>query len=167
MYADVIIVLGVKIMPSGLPTQQLTNRVITSVNLYNSGCAKYIIMTGGIGQSVISEAKIMKTIAVEYGVPKNNIITDELSLNTFENVVNSIYLMDKYKWQHAILVSDSFHLTRSTLLFRAFGKSITAIAQDKGRGNTKKWIWYYYHLREIPATLWYFIKFLFHNVKRY
>lgn len=165
MNVDVIIALGAKVTPSGEPTQQLCNRVKKSVQLYKSGHAKYIIMTGGIGKSIISEAGLMKKIAVENGVPENNIITDELSLNTFENTVNSIELMNKYKWQHAILVSDSYHLTRSTLLFRAFGKSVIGMSQDEGRGNIKKWVWCYYHLREIPATLWYIIKFLFYHMK--
>ncbi|SQD80139.1 protein of unknown function [Moritella yayanosii] len=152
-------------MPSGRPTQQLYNRVIKSVSLYNLGYAKHIIMAGGIAQSLTSEAKVMKSIAVEYGVPENSIITDELSLNTFENAVNSVDIMNTHKWNSAILVSDSYHLTRAILLFRVFGKSVIGMSQDEGRGNINKWVWCYYHLKETPATLWCIIKLLFYNIE--
>ncbi|TLU84860.1 MAG: YdcF family protein [Chlorobium sp.] len=101
--ADVIIVLG---GDNGL-------RVLKGAELYKSGYAAHIILTG-IDERFYHpnhpnwrERRIM-----EFGVPKKAIQIDAKSKTTWEEALNTSSIMGKQGWNSAIIVSDPPHLLR-------------------------------------------------------
>ncbi|MCB2263087.1 MAG: YdcF family protein [Candidatus Thiosymbion ectosymbiont of Robbea hypermnestra] len=155
MKRDVIIVLGAAVWPDGQPSPSLARRVGKSVDLYKSERAENIIMSGGIGKYPPAEAIVMKRIALEGGVPEERIFMDEKSTNTYQSAINCLAIMNNHDWGDAIVVSDSYHLTRSVFLFKALGKPAEGIPSAQGRGKTKRWKWLFYHFREVLALFWY------------
>lgn len=165
MKADVIVVLGAAVWPDEQPSPSLLRRVNKSVDLYKSGYADNIIMSGGMGRYPPAEAVIMKKIALQNGIPSDRIITEDQSTSTYQSAVNCLSMMNENKWEDLIVVSDSYHLTRSVFLFRALGKSTQGMPPDEGRGDTKLWKWVYFHLRELAALPWYAIKVAVHRIR--
>lgn len=95
----------------------IKERVRTAVEAYQKGRIKKVIFTGGVGgvsnqnHLTTSEASQMKKLALASGLPEEDIILEEDSNNTFENISNSLKLLPKSLNSLAIITSE-FHLKR-------------------------------------------------------
>lgn len=114
--SDCIIVLGCMVYGSE-PSPFLKERLNEAIRLYNTGYSKYIIVSGGQGKvEKISEAKAMENYLVLKGIPKEKIIKEDDSKNTYENLNNSKQIMDRYNIRNTIIVSNRFHLFRAKMV---------------------------------------------------
>lgn len=66
---DVAIVLGAQVLPSGTPSAYLRGRLDVAADLYRSGKAKVILVSGDHRETHYNEPKVMKTYLVSKGVP--------------------------------------------------------------------------------------------------
>lgn len=154
---DVIIVLGAAVWKGGMPSPVIKRRVYHAVNLMINGRSKYLLFTGGLGRYPPTEARVMKDLAIEKGIPSERLILEEKATSTFESAVGCIKIMHKHKWSSAIIVSDPYHLFRATFLFRLFGVKAVGSGVKGGRESNPLWKWVYYYIREAAALLWYLI----------
>ena len=98
----------------------IKERVAKAVELYNNKRIQKVIFMGGINgvsnqnNSIIPEADKMKEIAIEAGINENDIILDNTSNNTFENIDNAMSLLkneiDTIK--NITVITSEFHLKR-------------------------------------------------------
>lgn len=98
----------------------LDERLNLAIKLYQNKRAPYILFTGGKGkEGTIPEAKIMRKKAIELGIPKEVILTEEESFNTTENILCSLLVLErKFLLQNIkrlIVVSSPFHIQRLSL----------------------------------------------------
>ena len=114
--ADVAIILGAATQNNQVsPVYQ--ERINHGISLYHKGYVSKLIVTGGIGEgNEKSDAYIAKQYAIMEGVSEEDIMAEETSRITQENLVNSKVLMDENSYQTAILVSDPLHMKRAMLL---------------------------------------------------
>ena len=104
--ADVAIVLGASTY-NGHPSPVYQERINHAVDLYNKHLVKKIIMTGGYGKgNPVSDAYNAKLYAVSQGVPEDDVLTEDQSTVTLENLINAKKIMDVYNYQTALIVSD-------------------------------------------------------------
>ncbi len=156
--ADVIVVLGAGVLPSGKPTPTLQRRTQYGIELFRAGSAPMLLFSGGLGKSGFSEAGVMRELALTAAVPDERILLDEHSATTLESAFACARIMNNQCWRRAIVVTDSYHLYRAILAFRHMGVAVEAKSPPSGRGSTARWRWIYYHLREIAAIPWYLLK---------
>lgn len=101
-------------------------RVNKAVELYRNKRADYILFSGGFkyGKYTYSESAIMKSNAIEMGVPAKAILTEELSNNTKENAISSLFTLEKKFGIHTItrllVVSIPYHYRRCLLTFKTY-----------------------------------------------
>jgi len=113
--ADVAIVLGASTY-NGHPSPVYQERINHAVDLYNKHLVKKIIMTGGYGKgNPVSDAYNAKLYAVSQGVPEDDVLTEDQSTVTLENLINAKKIMDVYNYQTALIVSDPLHMKRAML----------------------------------------------------
>lgn len=154
---DVIIVLGAKLW-NGKPSPILAERLKVAADLYRQGLAGKVIVSGGLDQGQkLTEALAMAQWLREHGVRAEDIITDEVSTSTWENMLNSQRLMQQHGWQRAILVTNNFHLFRAGLTARWLGMTYSLAAAPM---PFDWWTVSKYYLRE-PAALTYYLFFVF------
>ncbi len=111
--SDAIIVLGAGGRGSK-PSPVFRERINHAVNLYKQGYSRFIIFTGGRGfLQEPGEAVIAKNYAVKKGVPIQSILIENMSKNTYENLLFAKYIADKYNLKTFIIVSDPYHLKRA------------------------------------------------------
>ncbi len=114
---------------SNLEYREKTEEV---VKLYKDGYVDKIILSGGIGyypslnaKILIPEGQRMREVAKELGVPDSDLLVDDKSRNTSENVVNS-YKLIKGKFNFEIdnlcLVSTDYHIKRCLKITEYFLK---------------------------------------------
>ena len=102
--SDVIVVLG------GGDNE----RVEEAARLYNKGFSGHIIMSGG-------SAEMMKRQTVALGVPQESIILEPKARHTYEHPIFVKPIMQARGFRSAIVVSSTYHMRRSAILFnRAF-----------------------------------------------
>lgn len=152
--ADVIIIMG-----AAINTPALYNRTTEALWLYEAGLAPVMVLSGGrISDKDISEAGYMLRVLDKHSTKPLNVILDEASRNTYENMKNSKSKLPKA--ESVIIVSDSFHLARSVFMARAAGfKKVYYSSPDSGYYRKGELVFYY--LREVAAMLNYLPKFVF------
>jgi len=92
------------------------SRVATAYRLYMRD-KKPIIFTGGKIFNRTPEAEIAKRFLVSLGVPPHHIITEEKSMDTYENAQYVKELTDKHQFKKIVLITSAFHMKRSYMLF--------------------------------------------------
>lgn len=102
------------VVVSGGETNQ---RVAEGVKLYKASWAKTLIMSGASRDAKDSNAAAMKRTAINSGVPKEAIITEDKSMNTFENATYVREIIEQNKFNQLILVTSPYHQRRAALVF--------------------------------------------------
>jgi uncharacterized SAM-binding protein YcdF (DUF218 family) len=101
------------------------DRFIQATNLYHQGIIKKIIMTGGNGslsQDVPSETIFVTDQLLKNGVPKEDIILEPNSRNTYENAIFTKRIIDSLKLKGPfVLITSAEHMPRSEKTFRHAG----------------------------------------------
>lgn len=117
-YGDLIFVPG--------SNKAVEYRLPKAIELYNNGRAKKILFSGGVtwGGSTITEANLLKQKAMEQGVPEEDILVEDISLHTKENVLASLLILDREFYLHNIkrilVVTTMYHMRRFYLTLKTY-----------------------------------------------
>jgi uncharacterized SAM-binding protein YcdF (DUF218 family) len=119
--SDCIIVLGCRLYGT-VPSPFLKARLDEGLRLYNEGYARYIVVSGGQGPGEdITEARAMKLYLVENGVDESHVLEEDKSTSTETNLRFSLEKMKERGLETAIVVSNSYHLARASLMAGRIG----------------------------------------------
>lgn len=111
--SDVAIVLGAG-TNKGILSPVFEERINHGIYLYEKSLVRKIIFTGGKGKGQdISDSQIAKHYAIEKGVLENDILIDQYSNYTYENLTAAKRIMDTHDYTTALIVSDPLHMKRS------------------------------------------------------
>ena len=125
-------------------------RVPVAVNAYNSGRASKIMLCGGalreFPEGEYAEAKHMYKRALELGIPKEDIILENASENTVENMLFALVELQRAFWlnkvKKVLLVTTTYHMRRSLAIARyLFPLHIEIVPCPAGDNNTKRNNW--------------------------
>lgn len=153
---DYIIILGCKIRKDGTLTPILKSRVdraITFSKMQYEAAGKDIIFvpSGGKGNDeVISEGEAIRNYLLNQGISKNNIIVENKSRSTYENIKLSYKLISKKNSKANIAFSTTnFHVFRAGIIAGKQGIKIEGIG-----AKTKAYFFINAFIREFIATLY-------------
>ena len=146
---DCILVLGCYVYDSGRPSDMLADRLRRGIELYQSGAAPKLLMSGDHGQKDYNEVKTMKLKAMEAGIPSEDVFMDHAGFSTYESIYRA---RDVFAADKLIIVTQEYHLYRAGLFAKACG--VTA------SGVPARTTWFTlrlnYFLREV-AGVWHYI----------
>ncbi|HHT7189384.1 YdcF family protein [Bacillus cereus group sp. Bc222] len=123
---DFIIVLGSGLINDKVPPL-LASRINKAIDFYWKQTAvassPTIIFSGGQGPNEnLPEAEAMQKYAVEKGVPIEDTIQENRSVNTYQNMLFSKQIMDSLKSKYnCIFTTNNFHLFRAGLYAKQAG----------------------------------------------
>lgn len=95
-----------------LPLSSL-KRCLATAYWYKRYAHPIIVCGGAPLRNGESEARYLKEVLLELGIPEKQIQVEGLSRNTYENIFNAQTIMRRQHWQKAILVTSASHLPRS------------------------------------------------------
>lgn len=129
--APVVIVLGAKVWSNG-PSPAMVRRLDRALEYHLAHPEALLIVSGGQGgDEPVSEAQAMRDYLVDAGVPEEQILMEERSTSTAENLQYSKELMEKMGYDTeetpVVVVSNSFHLARVRMLAKRSGLDVCAI----------------------------------------
>ncbi len=151
---DYMIILGCQIKKDGTLTPLLKGRVDKALAFRNeqlkeTGKDLIFIPSGGKGNDeIISEGEAMKNYLVEQGIKEKNIIVENKSKNTYENIKLSNNLIKKNK-ANICYSTTNYHVLRAGLIATEQGLKLEGIGS-----RTKAYFWINAFIREFIGTLY-------------
>lgn len=116
-----IIVLGAAVQGT-TASPVFEERIRHGISLYNAGHAPKLIFTGGIGEGEIhSESHVGRSYAIQHGVSGADILIEEKSRTTHQNLSEAQAVMRQNGIYSAIIVSDPLHMKRAMLMANDLG----------------------------------------------
>jgi SanA protein len=143
--APVALVLGAGLWKDGLPTPALYDRVATAVDLYKAGKVKKLLMTGDNRFINYNEPEAMRKLAVQLGVPNEDIVLDYAGRRTYDSCYRA---KEIFEVKQVVIVTQRYHLDRSLFLCDAMGVASVGMVADRRVYQTLRW----WELREVLAT---------------
>ena len=154
---DYVIILGSKIKEDGTLTPILQARVDKAIEFAREQKEKsnkkiVFVPSGGKGKDeIIAEAEAMKNYLIENGISPEDIIVEDESKNTYQNLKFSKQKIDEDNKDGKIIFSTTnYHVFRSGVIANEEG------IDCEGMGSSTKWYFYTNALiREFIANLFY------------
>ena len=141
-----VIVFGSSVSMNNEQNTIINKRIDKAIEYANKHLETKFIMTGAkVSHDAFEEATYMKEYMMEKGIDESRILTDTMSINTFENISNALYIIKSDLVKNNIyenildspgsinssghnldylkigLLSSDFHLTRINLMSRKLG----------------------------------------------
>jgi len=119
--ADAAVVLGAAVWSQNV-SPVFRERINHAVNLYQEGKVRKLIFTGGQGNAnEPTEAAAASSYAQANGIPVQDILIEQRSHTTFENIVNAKQLADANHLKTVLIVSDPMHMKRAMTMAKDVG----------------------------------------------
>lgn len=119
--ADAAIVLGAAVWSSGV-SPVFRERINHGVELYRKGKVRKLIFTGGQGNpGEPTESSAARDYALQSGVPAQDILIEEISHTTYENILYARQVADSQGIKRVLIVSDPLHMKRAVLMAEDVG----------------------------------------------
>jgi len=125
--ADCILVLGCYVYDSGRPSDMLADRLRRGIELYHSGAAPKLLMSGDHGREDYNEVKAMKLKAMDEGIPSEDVFMDHAGFSTYESIYRA---RDVFAADKIIIVTQEYHLYRALYIANALGVEAYGVAAD-------------------------------------
>lgn len=106
------------------------NRLLTAARLQKKLNLPLILSGGQVFEDSGREAVIGRRILEGIGIPEEQILIEDTSLNTVQNARNVSKLMEEHGFTHPILITSAFHMERSVLNFHKEGIEVTPYPSD-------------------------------------
>lgn len=117
---EVMVIFGCQVKPWG-PSELLQDRLDTALTYLDDHPDMTVVVSGGQGpDEPMSEAQCMYDYLVEHGVNGENIVLEDNSSNTWENIQYTLELFQNGTVEPTgkiLAVSNGFHLARIRLLW--------------------------------------------------
>lgn len=118
-------------------------RVAQSVELYKQKWAPKILMSGGPAVWHLTYAQNMRKQATSLGVPDKDVLLEDKSKSTIEDIEFSLPILKKLKARTVILVSSPFHMRRASFVARKYYSKerikVISYPAQKSEYNPNKW----------------------------
>ena len=126
--ADAVVVLGASVYADGTPSDILADRLEVACDLYKTGAARAIIVSGDNRTSHYNESDAMKAYCVELGVPSEDVYVDHAGNTTYESMWRARHVFGA---DRIIVATQAYHLYRAMfaadcLGMQARGPTITS-----------------------------------------
>ena len=154
---DYILILGCQIRDDGTLTPLLRSRADRALEFARmqkekTGKELVFVPSGGQGaDEVMAEADAIKNYLLSQGVPEERILSENTSVNTQENIANSVRLISEHAGGADVKTAFSttnYHVFRAGLIAETQGVHMEGIGSP-----TKRYFWINAFVREFIATL--------------
>lgn len=109
------------------------DRLIHAARLYRAGRAPRLVTSGGPmpwSRAREREGQGMADLLAEWGVPREALLVEDRSRNTYENAVETRKLLAARGIDDVLLVTSAMHMRRALAVFRSVGLRARPAATD-------------------------------------
>ncbi|MDU5110026.1 MAG: ElyC/SanA/YdcF family protein [Clostridium sp.] len=125
---DAIIVLGAGVRSDGTPSDILSDRLETSIEVYNEGAASALILSGDHGREEYNEVGAMKDYVLSNNIDESTVFMDHAGFSTYDTMYRA---KEIFKVKSAVIVTNEYHLPRALYIARKLGIEAYGVKSDK------------------------------------
>lgn len=122
------LVLGAKVYQNGTLSGMLEDRAAAAVDLYESGKAEKILVSGDHGGKNYDEVNAVKDYLMERGVSEEDIFLDHAGFDTYDSLYRA---KEVFKARSVIAVTQNFHLPRAVYIGNSLGIETYGLSADR------------------------------------
>ena len=150
---DYVIALGCGLLGGERVSKLLSGRLDKAIKIYKRSRSRthsHIIVSGGQGpDEKLSEAEAMKGYLVEQGIPEEDILMEDKSVNTLENIRNSKEIIDSREdGKRTAVCTSNYHVLRALIYSRQAGLEADGIGS-----HTRLYYWPSAMIREFAGLM--------------
>lgn len=123
---DCVLVLGAGVWGES-PSPMLEERLNRGIEVYKTGCADRILMSGDHGRTEYDEVNVMKDFAVGKGAVAEEVFMDHAGFSTYESMYRA---KDVFQVKKVVIVTQKYHLYRAIYNARRLGLDAYGVAAD-------------------------------------
>jgi vancomycin permeability regulator SanA len=132
------IILGAGVLPGGRPSFALKDRMDAALKLYASHEIGKLFVTGDDGKYHEDEIDVMTSYLLTHGASSTDIVVDSTGYRTYESCKHA----KEAGIQHAVVVTQRFHIGRALYLCNELGvQSVGLDADIEQYGNPLYLFW--------------------------
>ncbi len=163
--AEIILVLGGGTEPPSSPRQMVEmngagDRMLYAAHLYQEGKAPLLLLSGGSipwKNAGMSAADQMAAVFEIMGVPREKLILEETSRNTYENALACAPILQERGIDRVILVTSAIHMPRAAASFEKQGIEIIPapvdyLVTELDRFQPENFSWEYILINSLPSV---------------
>lgn len=126
-HAQCAIVLGTRVFADGSLYAMTEDRLKIAIRLYELGKVDKLLISGDHGTTSYDEVNAMLKYAVGHGVPEEDVFTDHAGFDTYDTMYRA---REVFMVQTAIVVTQSYHLSRAVYTARSLGLDVVGVSAD-------------------------------------
>jgi uncharacterized SAM-binding protein YcdF (DUF218 family) len=120
------------------PSPVFRERINHAIDLYMQGQVEALIFTGGVGRGdFLAESEAARDYAVAAGVPREDILIETVSHNTFENLSQASIVAEALGFETLVVVSDPLHMRRAMAYAEELG--LQAVSSPTPTSRYQSW----------------------------
>lgn len=124
---DCILVLGAGVWRNNRPSHVLEDRLKIGIEAYCAGVSDKLLMSGDHGRNNYDEVNVMKSFAMDCGIPSENIFMDHAGFSTYESMYRA---RDVFSAHRVLIVTQKFHIYRALYIANALGLEAYGLTSD-------------------------------------
>jgi uncharacterized SAM-binding protein YcdF (DUF218 family) len=100
------------------------DRILAGIRLVKRGIADKLFIVGGSGNPFnrcASEARVLRTFALEFGLNDEQVLTEEVARNTYESAVQAAEIIRAGHYRDLVLITTALHMPRAAATFHKQG----------------------------------------------
>lgn len=136
---DAMIVLGAQVKPSGEPSLQLQWRIDAAAKAWKERRSLIVVCGAQGGSEPAPEAHVMRDELIKQGVAAEDILMDDKSFNTRQNIANAVALLEGHDVDHVLVVTSDYHLARAMAIAEDAGLSASGLGSPTLQG-LRPWV---------------------------
>ena len=136
---DAMIVLGAQVKPSGEPSLQLQWRMDAAAKAWKERRSLIVVCGAQGGSEPAPEAHVMRDELIKQGVAAEDILMDDKSFNTRQNIANAVALLEGHDVDHVLVVTSDYHLARAMAIAEDAGLSASGLGSPTLQG-LRPWV---------------------------
>ena len=136
---DAMIVLGAQVKPSGEPSLQLQWRIDAAAKAWKERRSLIVVCGAQGGSEPAPEAHVMRDELIKQGVAAEDILMDDKSFNTRQNIANAVALLEGHDVDHVLVVTSDYHLARAMAIAEDAGLSSSGVGAPTLQG-LRPWV---------------------------
>ncbi len=117
------------------------DRYLSVLEPYRAGKVSRLVVTGGAANYLepwARESEVIKRLYVLCGIPSEDVIVEDRSINTYENAVYCRPLLEQTGQKRFLLITSSAHIRRAKACFAKQGIDVQVYPAMKGVGR-RRW----------------------------
>lgn len=124
---DCILVLGCGVHDDE-PSHMLSDRLSRGIELYESGAAPKLLMSGDHGRVNYDEVNVMKKFATDRGIVSSDVFMDHAGFSTYDSMYRAKEIFQAKK---IIIVTQGYHLYRALYIADKLGIDAYGVTSDQ------------------------------------